>query len=103
MPRIIIQGSDPITFHVPLDGVLEWATAEDSGRLLANVCEEEVPDEFWNRFYNISSGPSFRLTNYEFESKLLKAIGCPAPEKIFEPTGSLPVISTDNGIPIQIY
>ena len=61
------------------------ATAEDSGRLLANVCEEEVPDEFWNRFYNISSGPSFRLTNYEFESKLLKAIGCPAPEKIFEP------------------
>ena len=44
-----------------------------------------MPDEFWNRFYNISSGPSFRLTNYEFESKLLKAIGCPAPEKIFEP------------------
>ena len=65
--------------------MLEWATAEDSGRLLANVCEEEVPDKFWNRFYNISSGPSFRLTNYEFESKLLKAIGCPAPEKIFEP------------------
>ena len=46
---------------------------------------KEVPDEFWNRFYNISSGPSFRLTNYEFENKLLKAIGCPAPEKIFEP------------------
>lgn len=84
-PELLFKGSDPITFHVPLDGVLEWATAEDSGRLLANVCEEEVPDEFWNRFYNISSGPSFRLTNYEFESKLLKAIGCPAPEKIFEP------------------
>ena len=84
-PELLFKGSDPITFHVPLDGVLEWATAEDSGRLLANVCEEEVPDEFWNRFYNISSGPSFRLTNYEFECKLLKAIGCPAPEKIFEP------------------
>ena len=84
-PELLFKGSDPITFHVPLDGVLEWATAEDYGRLLANVCEEEVPDEFWNRFYNISSGPSFRLTNYEFESKLLKAIGCPAPEKIFEP------------------
>ena len=64
-PELLFKGSDPITFHVPLDGVLEWATAEDSGRLLANVCEEEVPDEFWNRFYNISSGPSFRLTNYE--------------------------------------
>lgn len=84
-PELLFKGSDPITFHVPLDGVLEWATTEDSGRLLANVCEKEVPDEFWNRFYNISSGPSFRLTNYEFESKLLKAIGCPAPEKIFEP------------------
>ena len=83
-PELLLKGSDPITFHVPLNGVLEWATAEDSGRLLANVCEEEVPEEFWNRFYNISSGPSFRLTNYEFEQKLLKAIGCPAPEKIFE-------------------
>ena len=84
-PELLLKGSDPITFHVPLNGVLEWATAEDSGRLLANVCEEEVPEEFWNRFYNISSGPSFRLTNYEFEQKLLKAIGCPTPEKIFEP------------------
>jgi len=40
-------------------------------RLHENTFEEEVPDKFWNRFYNISSGPSFRLTNYEFESKLL--------------------------------
>ncbi|WP_099463509.1 MULTISPECIES: NAD-dependent epimerase/dehydratase family protein [Parabacteroides] len=84
-PELLYKGSDPITFHVPIDGVLEWATAEDSGRLLANVCEDSVPDEFWNRFYNISSGPSYRLTNYEFECKLLKAISCPPPEKIFEP------------------
>lgn len=83
-PELLLKGSDPITFHVPIDGVLEWATAEDSGRLLANVCEEDVPEEFWNRFYNISSGPSYRLTNYEFEVKLLKAISCPPPEKIFE-------------------
>lgn len=83
-PELLLKGSDPITFHVPIDGVLEWATAEDSGRLLANVCEEEVPEEFWNRFYNISSGPSYRMTNYEFEVKLLKAIACPPPEKIFE-------------------
>lgn len=84
-PELLLKGSDPITFHVPLNGVLEWATAEDSGRLLANVCEEDVPDAFWNRFYNISSGPSYRLTNYEFETKLLRAISCPPPEKIFEP------------------
>lgn len=83
-PELLLKGSDPITFHVPINGVLEWATAEDSGRLLAQVCEEGVPDEFWNRFYNISSGSSYRLTNYEFECKLLKAISCPSPEKIFE-------------------
>ena len=28
---LIFNGSDPISFHVPLRGVLEWATVEDSG------------------------------------------------------------------------
>ena len=103
-PELLFKGSDPITFHVPLDGVLEWATAEDSGRLLANVCEEEVPDEFWNRFYNISSGPSFPPDEFmSLRVNCLKAIGCPAQRKYSNRTGSLSVISTDNGIPIQIY
>lgn len=79
----IIKNYDPIMFHVPINGVLEWATVEDSGRLLANVCEDSVPDEFWNRFYNIGSGDSYRITNYEFEVKLLKTISCPPPEKLF--------------------
>lgn len=81
--EMLFNGSDPISFHVPIAGVLEWATTEDSGRLLANVCEDNVPEEFWNRFYNISSGASYRLTNYEFEAKVMKALSCPAPEKIF--------------------
>lgn len=81
----ILKNYDPIMFHVPLRGVLEWATVEDSGRLLANLCEDNVPDEFWCRFYNIGSGEQYRLTNYEFECKLLKAISCPRPEKIFNP------------------
>lgn len=80
----ILKNYDPIMFHVPIRGVLEWATVEDSGRLLLNVCDKSVPDEFWNRFYNISSGESYRLTNYEFECKLLKAVSCPPPEKIFD-------------------
>jgi len=79
----ILKNFDPIMFHVPIKGVLEWATVEDSGRLLANICGDDVPDEFWNRFYNISSGPSYRMTNYEFECKILKACSCPRPEKIF--------------------
>jgi len=79
----ILKNFDPIMFHVPIKGVLEWATVEDSGRLLERVCRDTVPDDFWNRFYNISSGPDYRMTNYEFECRLLKATHCPPPEKIF--------------------
>ena len=43
----ILKNMDPIMFHVPIRGVLEWATVEDSGRLLANVCGEDIPEEFW--------------------------------------------------------
>ena len=84
-PGLFLRGSHPITFHVPLRGVLEWTTLEDSGSLMAALCGDDVPEEFWNAFYNIGSGADYRLTNYEFEQKLLKAIGSPAPEKIFEP------------------
>ena len=80
----ILKNMDPIMFHVPIRGVLEWATVEDSGRLLANVCGDDVPEEFWCKFYNIGSGKEYRLTNYDFECYLLKAINCPPPEKIFD-------------------
>lgn len=80
----ILKNFDPIMFHVPIRGVLEWATVEDSGRLLERVCRDTVPDEFWNRFYNISSGPQYRMTNYDFETRVLKAVHCPRPEKIFD-------------------
>lgn len=79
----ILKNYDPIMFHVPIRGVLEWATVEDSGRLLERVCRPTVPDEFWNRYYNIGSGEQYRISNYEFECLLLDAIGCPRPEKIF--------------------
>lgn len=81
----ILKRLDPIMFHVPLDGVLEWSTVEDSGRVLANLCKSNVPDSFWNRFYNIGSGAQYRLTNYEFENKLLQVLSCPPPERIFQP------------------
>ncbi len=81
----ILSVVNPTAFHVPVAGVLEWATIEDSGRLLANVCEDWVPEEFWNNFYNIGSGEQYRMTNYEFETRLLTALGLPGPEKVFEP------------------
>ena len=79
----ILRNIDPIMFHVPIREVLEWATVEDSGRLLANICEEGVPEEFWCKFYNIGSGAEYRLTNYRFEQLLLaNSLGLP-PEKLF--------------------
>lgn len=80
---LLMNASDPIAFHVPICGVLEWVTADDSGRLLERVCRDEVPDSFWNKCYNIGGGAQYRMTNYEFECELLKGMGCPTPEKIF--------------------
>ena len=81
---LLMKASDPISFHVPIKGVLEWVTAVDSGRLIERVCRDDVPEYFWGKCYNIGGGEAFRMTNYEFECELLKAMGCPPPEKIFE-------------------
>ena len=81
----ILSVVNPTAFHVPMGGVLEWATIEDSGRLLAQVCEDWVPEGFWNKAYNISSGEQYRMTNYEFMTRMLGALGLPSPEKVFEP------------------
>lgn len=85
-PGLLAKGMDPITFAVPLRGVLEWSTLEDSGRLMANICEDGIDDEFWNKFYHIGSGDDYRLSNYEFEKLILEALNCPPPEKVFEPS-----------------
>ena len=83
----IIKNIEPIIFHIVLRGVLEWATVEDSASLMNKVCDESVPESFWRRFYNISSGPEYRLTNYEFEEKMMYAMGMghDAPKKLFNP------------------
>lgn len=71
----MLNNMDPIMFHEPINGVFEWATARDSGRLIANACEADVPEEFWRRVYNIGGGEKYRTTNYEFMQKSFKAIG----------------------------
>ncbi|MCP3735910.1 NAD(P)-dependent oxidoreductase [Sphingomonas sp. RP10(2022)] len=57
---------DPIMFHNPLNGVFEWSTANDSGRLMAAVCDDGVPAAFWRGFYNIGGGATSRVVNHEF-------------------------------------
>lgn len=79
----ILKAVNSTVFHVPLAGVIEWTTLEDAGRVLSNVCDESVPESFWNNFYNISSGADFRMSNYEFLCRMLGALKLPAPEKIF--------------------
>lgn len=71
----IVKTLDPIMFHEPINGVFEWSTAVDSGRLLVNVCDESVPYEFWRRIYNIGGGKHFRTNNWEFMFKSFGAIG----------------------------
>ena len=66
-------------FHVPINGVLEWCTVEDSGRLMCNLVLEDkagnLGADFWNHFYNIGSGKEYRISNYEFEQLLLGTLG----------------------------
>ena len=84
-PGLLGNATNPVAFHTPINGVLEWITTEDSGRLLERICRDEVPGSFWNNYYNAGGGEPFRLTNLEFERGIMKSLGCPAPEKVFEP------------------
>jgi nucleoside-diphosphate-sugar epimerase len=72
--RSLLEVRDPIMTHPPLGGVLEWASAEDSARLLANICDG-VPDEFWREIYNVGGGESWRITNWQLLTMLSTAMG----------------------------
>lgn len=82
---LLKNANNPVAFHTPIGGVLEWITKEDSGRLLERICRPDIPESFWGKCYNAGGGVSFRLTNLEFERGIMKAMGCPPPEKVFEP------------------
>jgi nucleoside-diphosphate-sugar epimerase len=66
---------DAIMLHVPLGGVIEWVSAEDSARLVANACEDDAPEEFWGGVYDVGGGAGWRLTNWEFQSRIGRALG----------------------------
>lgn len=48
---------DPIMFHNCLDNVLEYVSDRDSGRLMRNLCIQDIDGEldqgFWQHIYNI--------------------------------------------------
>ncbi len=68
---------DPIALHCPFEGVLEWVSDTDSARLAVNLCDDHVPDEVWCDLHNIGGGESWRLTNWEFLSRIAAALGVP--------------------------
>ena len=80
---IFYKATDPIAFHVPVSTALEWISDRDSGALLVAVCRKDLPRDFFNNFYNVGGGASYRMSNYDFMKAMLRTLGCPAPEKIF--------------------
>lgn len=68
-------GEQPIIFHQPPNNVLEWSTSVESGICMANLCEDWVPESFWRKGYNLSSGAGYRLATWELMDINLKAFG----------------------------
>lgn len=66
---------DPIMTHSTLGGVMEWASAEDSARLLAGIAERDLAQEFWGGIYNIGGGEEWRLTNWQLQTAISGALG----------------------------
>ena len=86
----ILKQLEPIAFHVPLNGVLEWCTVEDSGKVIEKMIIEDLNGKlnnknFWNHFFNVGSGEIYRITNYEFEDYILTSLGLPGPKSLFNP------------------
>ena len=83
---------DPIIFHTTLDGVLEWITPGDSGRLLANICGDEVPDDFWGEvgkaFVTLKANTT--ITGEELKDYLLDKLAKYKIPKYYEIRDNLP-------------
>ncbi|HKS98734.1 MAG TPA: NAD(P)-dependent oxidoreductase [Rugosimonospora sp.] len=71
----LLEVRDPIMTHTPLAGTMEWVSVEDSARLIANICEDGVPEQFWGAIYNVGGGPAWRLTNWELMTRVAGALG----------------------------
>lgn len=71
----MLEIRDPIMTHSPFGAVMEWVSAEDSARLLANLCEPGLPARFWGGIYNIGGGEGWRLTNWQLQTALGAAMG----------------------------
>lgn len=71
--------SDGLMFHTCFNAPLEWATAHDSGLLIANILkrdrEEDLSKVFWKRVFNIGGGEANCITGYDTLNDGFKLIG----------------------------
>lgn len=74
-PSAETASQEPIMFHQPPNNVLEWSTQIESGICMANLCEDWVPESFWRKAYNLSSGKAYRKTTWEFMNLNLEPMG----------------------------
>lgn len=65
----------PILFHQPVNTVFEFITARDSGRLMANACEADIPEDFWRRVYNIGGGERCRVDYVDYLNRIFGVLG----------------------------
>ena len=71
----MLEIRDPILTHSPFGAVMEWTSAEDSARLVVDICDGVAPEHFWRDIYNIGGGAEWRLTNWQLQTKMTGAIG----------------------------
>ncbi|MBB6480530.1 NAD-dependent epimerase/dehydratase family protein [Spirochaeta isovalerica] len=83
--RDLLKIMDPIMFHQPLNNHMEWSSADDSGRILNNICTMDLPDPFWRQVYNIGGGEEYRKTNFQFMAEAFQAMGFSDFRKILTP------------------
>lgn len=81
--------SDGLMFHTCFNSPLEWVTARDSGRLIANIIKRDLEDSsldklFWKRVFNIGSKDENRITGYNTLEDGFKLMGGTT-KKMFKP------------------
>ena len=71
--------SDGLMFHTCFNAPLEWATAHDSGVLIANILRRDLSDDlskiFWKRCFNIGGGEENCITGFDTLNDGFKIIG----------------------------
>lgn len=71
--------SDGLMFHTCFNAPLEWATAEDSGLLIANILrqdmEQNLGGKFWGKVFNLGGGLANCVTGYDVLNDGFEIIG----------------------------